>query len=425
MPPEAPSPALGAALASARDKAKRSLLREHGGGVAKVSYLELFFDLVYVFAITQLAHSLVDNLSWAGLARTIVLFLAVWWAWIYTTWASNWIDPERVRVRVLLLCVMLASMVMAVALPKAFVSDGLLFALAYLAIQIGRTIATGLIMRRTDPDNAMNMARITAWFCATAPLWIAGGLERDPGTRMLFWLAALAIEYAGPVLFFRTPFLGSSRTSDWAVSGSHMAERCALFIIIALGEGIIVTGATFAKLEPDVAHVTAFLIAFAASALMWWIYFDVGAVRGAEHIEHHAEPGRVARNAFTYLHMPIVAGIVLAAVADELMLGHPEGPVPQAVIVTQSGGMIVFLIGTGLFKRPTGRQQNFPLSHGVGIGLFFGQGLWGWFALPDTLAFGAASVLVLIVVTVWERVSLHGGWLERFRHVASRWRAVR
>ena len=380
---------------------------------------------MFVFAVTQLSHYLVEHLSWEGLARAVVLFLALWWAWIYTTWAANWIDPDRVRVRVMLLAVMLASMVMAVALPKAFSSTPLLFAGAYLTIQIGRTAFTALIMRRKDPGNAMNMVRVTAWFCASAPLWIFGALERDPDVRLLLWLAALAIEYAGPALFFRTPFLGSSRTADWAVSGSHMAERCALFIIIALGEGIIVTGTTFVKLEPDAAHIAAFLIAFAGSVLMWWVYFDIGAVRGAEHIEHHAEPGRVARNAFTYLHMPIVAGIVLTAVADELILAHPLGPVPQAVIVTQCGGLIVFLVGAGLFKRPTSRLKNFPLSHGVGIGLLLAQGLWGWFVLPETLAFGAVSIAVLVAVTAWEWVSFHGGWRERFSLMARRWRPAR
>lgn len=415
-------PAIAGVTLPARDAGKKSLLREHGGGAAEVSYLELFVDLVFVFAITQLSHYLVEHLSWLGLAQTIVMFLAIWWAWIYTTWAANWINPDRVRIRVMLLGVMLGSMILAIALPKAFATNGLLFAVAYLAIQIGRTAFTAVIMRGRDPGNSMSMVRITVWFCASAPLWIVGALDPDPGNRLMFWVAALAIEYAGPAMFFRTPFLGSTRTSDWAISGSHMAERCALFIIIALGEGIIITGATFAKLEPDAAHVAAFMIAFTGSALMWWVYFDVGAVRGAEHIEHHAEPGRVARNTFTYLHMPIVAGIVLTAVADELLLTHPAGPVPQALIITQCGGLIVFLIGTGLFKRPTSRLKNFPLSHSIGLALLAVQALWGWFILPETLAFAGVSIAILIVVTVWEWISFHGGWRERIRPMASRWR---
>lgn len=377
---------------------------------------------MFVFAITQLSHYLVEHLSWLGLAQTIVMFLAIWWAWIYTTWAANWINPDRVRIRVMLLGVMLGSMVMAIALPKAFATNGLLFAVAYLAIQIGRTAFTALIMRRRDPGNSMSMVRITVWFCASAPLWIAGALDPDPGNRLLFWVATLAIEYAGPAASFYTPFLGSTRASDWVVSGSHMAERCALFIIIALGEGIIITGATFAKLQPDAVQVAAFLIAFTGSALMWWVYFDVGAVRGAKHIEQHAEPGRVARNTFTYLHMPIVAGIVLTAVADELLLAHPHGPVPQGLIITQCGGLIVFLIGTGLFKRPTSRLKNFPLSHSIGLTLLAAQALWGWFILPETLAFAGVSIAILLVVTVWEWVSFHGGWRERLGLMASRWR---
>ena len=164
-------PSIGGVTQPGRGAGNHSLLREHGGGEAEVSYLELFVDLVFVFAITQLSHYLVEHLSWLGLAQTIVMFLAIWWAWIYTTWAANWINPDRVRIRVMLLSVMLGSMVMAIALPKAFATNGLLFAVAYLVIQIGRTAFTALIMRRRDPGNSMSMVRITVWFCASAPLW--------------------------------------------------------------------------------------------------------------------------------------------------------------------------------------------------------------------------------------------------------------
>ena len=117
-----------------------------------------------------------------------------------------------------------------------------------------------------------------------------------------------------------------------------------------------------------------------------------------------------------------LAGSVLTAVADELILAHPVGPVTQAMIVTQCGGLIVFLIGTGLFKRPTSRLKNFPLSHSIGLALLAVQALWGWFILPETLAFAGVSIAILIVVTVWEWVSFHGGWRERLGLMASRWR---
>ena len=130
---------IGAALAEAKEKSRRSLLRNHGGGHASVSNLELFFDLVYVFAITQLSHFLLVHLDWMGAAQTAILFFAVWWAWMYTTWATNWIDPDRAANRFLIGAVMLSSLVLACALPGAFGPKGWQFVAAYLTVQIGRT----------------------------------------------------------------------------------------------------------------------------------------------------------------------------------------------------------------------------------------------------------------------------------------------
>ena len=236
-------------------------------------------------------------MSWQGLAEAAVAFAAVWWAWIYTTWFANWLDPERLPVRIMLILVMLASMLMAVALPHAFEDAGLLFAGAYVAIQVGRTLFLTWALSRTEGESGVNMLRAGIWFVASGALWLAGALLAEGADRLAWWLAALAIEYAGPFALFYVPFLGRSSVREWTISGHHMAERCALFIIIALGEGIVVTGATFAGQDMTRDNTLAFLLAFAGSVLMWWIYFDLGAKRGAELIEHHREPGRVARNA--------------------------------------------------------------------------------------------------------------------------------
>ncbi len=197
-------------------------------------------------------------------------------------------------------------------------------------------------MSRAEGESGVNMLRITLWFATSGLLWIAGALLAEGPARLWWWIAALAIEYAGPFSLFYVPFLGRSTVREWTISGHHMAERAALFMIIALGEGIVVTGATFAGHEMSGGRTAAFLIAFAGSVMMWWIYFDVGAKRGAELIAHHAEPGRVARNAYTYLHMPIVAAIVAGAVSDELLLAHPEGHAGQAaggLPVRRAGGV--------------------------------------------------------------------------------------
>ena len=243
-------PGIGAALAGAREQSRRSLLRNHGGGHASVSNLELFFDLVFVFAITQLSHHLLVHLDWTGVLQAAVLFFAVWWAWMYTTWATNWIDPDRAPNRLAIGAIMLASLVMAVALPHAFDKGGGTFVAAYLFVQIGRTAYTSYALGEWRRGSGFNMLRATLWFAVAAILWIVGALHADPMVRAVWWIGALAIEYAGPLAFFWFPWLGRSRPQDWEISGSHMAERCGLFIIIALGEGLIITGATYAGAEP-------------------------------------------------------------------------------------------------------------------------------------------------------------------------------
>ena len=410
---EPPPRSVGAGLAEVRERARRSLLREHHGGHASVSNLELFFDLVFVFAFTQLSHYLLVHLTWIGALQAAVLFFAVWWAWMFTTWATNWIDPERAPNRFLIGAVMLASLVLAVALPGAFGDRGWTFVGAYLAVQIGRTAYTSYAMGEWHKGGSFDLLRATLWFAVAAIPWIAGALSDDPAMRTTWWIGALAIEYAGPLALFRVPWLGRSRLQDWEISGNHMAERCGLFIIIALGEGLIITGATYAAIEPAAGVNAAFLNAFLGSFAMWWIYFDVGAARGAWHIEHHEAPGLIARQAFTYWHIPIVAGIVLFAVVDELVLAHPfEHSGPDFVLLV-GGGMALFVLGNMAFKRISSGNPWNPLSHGVGLALAAAIIAWGLLAEPPRLALAAASTAALAIVALWEWGSFHGGWIDR------------
>ena len=392
---------------------RRSLLREVHGGHAAVGYIELFFDLVFVFAITQLSHHLLEHRDWTGALQTLILFLAVWWAWIYTTWATNWIDPDHGANRLVLGVAMIASLLLSSAIPHAFAGAGLVFAIAYVALQIGRTLYVSWALGEWRRGDNWTLVRIACWFAASAPLWLAGGLAPDAPARMTWWAVALAIESLGPIFFYRVPGLGRSTPEDWAIAGGHMAERCALFIIIALGEGVLITGATFGRLDSSPATILSFLIAFVGSFAMWWVYFDIGAKRGAEHIEHHERPGLVGRNAFTYGHIPIVAGIVLIAVADELTLAHPREPVHADFLAVTIGGQVLFLFGTMIFKRTSSGNEWYPLSHKIGLGLTAALSAWGWLAHPASLAFSAATTATFAVVALWEWVSFHGGWLDR------------
>ena len=189
----------------------RGLLRDRDGGEQRVTPLELFFDLVYVFAITQLSHLLLSHLSVGGALETLFLLLVVWWAWVYTTWVTNWFDPERLPVRLMLVAVMLASLLMSVAIPDAFGERGLMFALAYVSIQVGRTafvvIALNKSLGRSAPLSR-NFQRIFFWLLASGVLWIIGGLLEGEA-RYVLWALAVVVEYAvGPLVGFYIPGLG-------------------------------------------------------------------------------------------------------------------------------------------------------------------------------------------------------------------------
>lgn len=412
-PEPRPVGGIGAAIAAAEARQRRSMLRNHGGGHAKVTEVELFFDLVYVFAVTQLSHFLLGSLTPLGALQTAILFAAVWWAWMYTTWVTNWVDPDRAANRLMIGAVMLLSLVMSAAIPTAFGSGGLIFAVAYVGIQLGRSLYVSWTMERERPSAGRNLLRVSIWFCATAPLWIGGGLSEQTGVRIGLWLLALVIDYSGPLVFFRVPGLGRSQLSDWIISGSHMAERCGLFIIIALGEGLILIGSTFAVAEPQPGLNWALVNAFTGSFAMWWLYFDMGARRGAHHIENHALPGLVARQAFTYWHIPIVAGIIVLAVADELVMAHPLEPAHIEFVAVVITGAMLFIGGLAGFKRISSGNPWFPASHLYGLAALLPLAIWGWLGHPPSLLYLSTLVVLFAAIALWEWVSFHGGWMER------------
>ena len=396
---------------SSESRSRLFRVREEGGEGAVVTNIELFFDLVFVFAITQLSHHLLAHLTLIGAVETLVLFLAVWWLWIYTCWATNWLDPERNSVRVLLLAMMMGGLVLSAALPGAFANSGLLFATAYVAMQLCRTLLIVWWSWGHNPARARNFIRISFYFLLSMPLWLAGALVAGAESRLLLWAGALAVEYAGPFVIFRTPFIGRSDIGDWDISGSHMAERCSLFIIIALGEAVLVTGATFAGLTPETPTIVAFAVSFIGSAAMWWVYFDTGAKRGGEAIESNADTGRLARDAYTYLHMPIVAGVIVTAVADEQMLSHPVGHhAGLSYILVACGGPFLFLFGNLAFKWVTAERRWPPFSHLVGVALLLAAGLASFALHWSPLAVGIAATAALIATAAWEWFSLNGGW---------------
>jgi low temperature requirement protein LtrA len=196
------------------------LLRSRVDGEQRVTNTELFFDLVYVFAITQLARYLGADLTWPGALRAGLLLLAMWWAWIYTAWITNWLHPDARAVRVMLLAVMLASLVVSATLPSAFGDRGLVFAITYVVMQVGRTCFVLFAVRRTGL--LANFQRILSWLVLSGVFWLLGGLMSGTG-RDALWLVAVLIDVASPVLGFSTPWRGRSTPSDWTIAGEQLA----------------------------------------------------------------------------------------------------------------------------------------------------------------------------------------------------------
>jgi len=381
---------------------------------SRVTNAELFFDLVFVFAVTQVSHALLHHFTPLGAVHVTVLFLAVWWVWVYTAWVTNWLDPDLTPVRILIFLMMLGGLVLSTTIPTAFEGRGLWFAIAYATMQVGRTAFWLLATPRHRTAVRHNAIRILVWLSISAVLWIAGGaVEGD--TRLVLWIVAVGWEYIAPAVRFWVPKLGFSSVEAWRVEGGHMAERCSLFVIIALGEAVVVNGATFAELEWNAANMIAFISALIGSIAMWWIYFHRGAEAGAELISKSVDSGRLARLAYTYLHMPIIAGIILTAVSDELVLKHPAGHSDVRTIVSAIGGPLVFLVGTILFKHAI--RGFLQLSHGIGIILLLAL---CWFAADlSPLWLSVATTVIMIVVAVWETVSLGAAPEEEAHESAS------
>ncbi len=377
-----------------RQEAKPFLRNRHSH--AKVTNEELFFDLIYAFAITQLSHRLLEHLTLANAVQTLVLWFAVWLGWQYTCWVTNWFNPENLRMRLMLFALMLLGLAMSATIPFAYVEAGLGFALCYAAIQVGRTL---FVLFNLGPGSplAPNFRRITGWVCISAVLWIAGGFS-EGNARLAFWIAGVLCEYIAPMIGFALPVLGRSATSEWTIEGGHLAERNQLFVMIALGESILATGASFSSAPVlDAPTLIALLTAFAGSVAMWWIYFDTSSKDGSETIEQSNDPGRIGAW-FHYVHVTLIAGIIVAAVADELVVHHPHEHVDMASACVIVGGPLIYLVGNAIYKRIV--YGGFPLSHIVGAVLLIA--LFPVSFVTDRLTVGGLTSLVFIVVAVWQ-----------------------
>ena len=363
-----------------------------------VQPVELFFDLVYVLAVTQLTHHLLEHLTVRGAGETLVLFQAVWFGWITITWITNYFDLRTRSVRLVLIGLMLVSLIMSASLPDAFDGRGLAFALAFGAVLTGAVIFGWASVGRRHPLGTV-FERILVWNLATGLLFLVGALiETD--ARVLLWLGAILGMFFIVWLGFPLPRLGHSHTTDYTISGDHMAERCLLFVTLALGESIIITGTNFGELPNSNEAWLAFGAAFVGTAAIWWTYFDRGAEAGREMIASAEDPGRLGLIAYTYCHIPIVAGIIVAAAGDEIAIAHPGEEVSTAGAALILGGPALYLVGHSLFKLAVWGHLSPSRAAGVlALGALAPVAL-----VSSALVLIVAATSVLIGVVCWDLV---------------------
>ncbi|HEV7807192.1 MAG TPA: low temperature requirement protein A [Solirubrobacteraceae bacterium] len=337
-------------------------------GEQRTTRVELFFDLVFVFAVTQLSGLLASDISVGGAARVMFLLLVVWWAWNYTTWMTNWFDPQHLSVRIVLIVCMLATFLMAIAIPDAFGERAAMFAGGYVALQWVRNT---FVVVKASPDEPMRASWMRMWIGSlwVGLLWIAGAIVSDEGARMAVWGAALVLDYGGPLAGFWAPGLGRTNATEWELEHGHFVERFETFVMIVLGETIVVTGATASHLGLTPARTAAIVVAFLGTAIFYWLYFDEVADRAADRLASAgAERGRLARDAFTYLHIPIVAGMLVTAVGDELVIAHPLQALHGDELLALVAGPALYLLGHLAFElRLTGTVPRQRLVAAVAV----------------------------------------------------------
>lgn len=367
----------------------------------RVTYVELFFDLVFVFALTQLSAYLSENQTPIGALEGVIMVCALWWAWVSTTWVTNWLDPAKFPVRGAVLALTFVAFVLSVSIAEAFGERAWAFAIAYVVLQVGRTGFIVWAMMRHDREVSKDFTRVLVWTCAGATLWIAGALVPLPW-QLPLWIAALGLELLGTILGFPLPRHGRVLIGAWDLSGPHIAERTALFVLITLGETLLATGFAFAGMESSPESIAAMASAFVATAAAWWIYFDHGERIGSEAIEASDEPGRLARTAYTWVHLAIVAGLVVLSVGDKEALSHPhaQGLAPTLAVL---GGPLLFLVGTVIFRRVLG--DDWPLSQLAGIGALAVIAVAALTGTMDALTLAVLASLVLTAVATGETIA--------------------
>lgn len=318
------------------------IVRRDAGNQDASTPLELFFDLVFAFTITQVSHVLIGRTDATGAIQFLIVLLAGWWSWNYTTWLTDELSGDSTSLRLLLIGLMGWSLLMAIAIPEAFGERGLLFAGAYVAIQLGRHGFLTFIASGPGTEERQRSGHILIWFLAAGVFWIGGAFAHGD-LRLVIWGIALVIDYGGPRMLYRVPGRPRLSGTNWQVHPVHMVDRYAGFIILTLGETVAITGAmmTDARLTP--ARLIAFMVAFLGSAAFWWLHFArAGDV--PELLSRTRDLTLVVRAAFVYGHVLLVGGVLLSAVGDAFVIARPLDPLSVSHLLPVILGPVVFLL---------------------------------------------------------------------------------
>jgi low temperature requirement protein LtrA len=318
----------------------------------EVSPLELFFDLVFVFAITQVSGFVSHDPTWTRLVEGMAILAVLWFAWEAFVWLANTAASDEGAVRVVLLSTMGALLVASLAVPHAFAGDALIFGLAYFAVRAAH-IAAYVIVSREDPQLRGVVVRLATTILPAAALLVLAGIVDHGAAQTACWIAALTIDYGGLVV---------RGVEGWRVQASHFAERHGLIVIIALGESIVAVGVGAGGLDLDAGLIVAALLGMVVAGAMWWAYFDFVALVAQRRLRSAPvdERVRIARDSFTYLHLPMVAGIVLFAVGIKRTLPELDEHLDAVLAVALCGGVALYLLALSAFKRRNIGSWNYP-----------------------------------------------------------------
>jgi low temperature requirement protein LtrA len=357
----------------------------------RATYLELFFDLVFVVALALLSETLVGHLSWTGAARATILLLAVWWVWVITTLVTDLYNPESRAIKVVTVGVMFGALLMAATLPGAFDDRALMFGGAYVAIHFLRGLFFFFALH--EQQARRRALRIWCWFAISAVPWLAGAVVGG-SAQLVLWGLGLAIDYG--VFALGYPFPGRARipASQFDPTAEHLAERYHQFFIIALGDIILVAGMAFSRDAVTAARTGGFIVAFAGAAILFRIYVHCAGAQLTNAIESARTPGRFTRSApFTQLLM--IAGVVMMATSAKLVIDQPTGSVPGSWAVVIVGGPVIFLLGRSRFEYEVFGRTAWPLLAGVLLLVVTSPALP---ALSPLLAAGGATLVLLAII---------------------------